>query len=402
MGSTANDYSQMTYEFLSETPVDLQDSVLHWLSQRAYYSGHSDDMEWVLQDPTVVFLLPALYILNKQEKIQLSEKVCKAAKNAYLLNKARWMASEYRLKPILDVLYQADIEVIPLKGSILQSLLYRDSGLRSMADIDILVRPEKYLYSANLLTQCGLTHVQRNGLSLAELEKLPEAQLPGELTFHDEKGLGIDLHQSVMPSQWFSTAYCVDMNAVWERSVRLVEAEQATMSEGCLWKQFLSSYDMLAHMCLHSALHGLQNTKNYLDIDLWIRNLPASWNWCQFTDIVNQWRIRSAVFHVLVLCRRFMGTPVPDDILRQIDPGWLARWRVRQLLSPEIIMADRPSMGRRYPTLVKLALADRVSQIFLSIVRVVFPERSIYQGRHPPKGILGHWLHVFNVIKRGD
>jgi len=314
------------------------------------------------------------------------------------------MVREHRLKRILDVLYQADIEVIPLKGGILQGLLYRNSGIRSMDDLDILVRPENYKSSANLLIRSGLMLVPTNRFqSLAQLDEFPDTDWPGELSFNDGQGFAIDLHRNLVTSQWFSTVYYLDMKAVWERSVRLSDDEQGAKAAGAgLWKVLLSPYDMLAHLCLHSALHGLQIMKNFLDIDLWIRNLPTSWDWGQFMEIVNQWQIRSAVFHVMTFCKEFLGTPVPEEVLRQIDPGWLARWRVRKLISPQKLMADRPSLGKRYPTLVKISLVDHISEMFLTIIKLTFPGRALYTRHYTKQGIIGHWLHIFDVIKRGD
>lgn len=378
--------------------------MLHWLRQRAQYVENTSDLEWALHDSIVNCLLPALYVLNKKDSIHLSEGASEAVKNIYLSNKAHWMVSEYGLKRILELFYQAGIAVIPLKGAILQGLLYRNSGIRSMDDIDILVRPENYKRSASLLIQSGLMFAPTNRFqSLMQLDELPDADWPGELSFRDGQGLVIDLHRDLMPSQWFSTVYYVDINTVWERSICLSDEEQATQAAGNgSWKQLLSPYDMLAHLCLHSALHGFRVLKNYLDIDLWIRNLPASWDWSKFMEIANQWQIRSAVFHVMIICKEFMGTPVPTNILKQMDPGWLARWRVSQIITPQILMADRPSLGKRYPTLLKIALTDHVSKIFMAIAKLAFPDKSMYTKHHAKQGIIGHWLHVFEVIKRGD
>jgi hypothetical protein len=364
----------------------------------------TNDLDWVLRDPIVGCLMPALYVLSKKDEIHLSERACETVKNIYLTNKAQWMVREHLLKRILDVFYQADIEVIPLKGGLLQGLLYRNSGIRSMNDIDILVRPENYKNSANLLIRSGLTLVPTNRFqSLAQLDEFPDTDWPGELSFNDSQGIAIDLHRNLMTSQWFSTIYCLDINAVWERSVRLSVEEQGTKAAGeGLWKVLLSPYDMLAQLCLHSALHGLQITNSYLDVDLWIRNLPPSWDWGQFMEIANQWQIRSAVFHVMTICKEFMRTPVPEEVFKQTDPGWLARWRVRQLISPKTLMADRPSLGKRYPTLVKIALVDHVSKMILTIIKLTFPAKTSYTRHHTKQGIIGHWLHVLDVIKRGD
>ena len=163
--------------------------MLHWLGQRAALAGNSNDLGWVLQDPIVGCLLPALYVLDKNGRIHLSEEVRSLAKNRYFGNKSRWMMSEHHLRPILELFCQAGIDVIPLKGAILQGLLYRDSGIRSMADIDILVPAHEFLRSANLLIQSGLTLVKPAHLSLALLEKLPSAHWPGELAFQHRNGM---------------------------------------------------------------------------------------------------------------------------------------------------------------------------------------------------------------------
>lgn len=391
------------YEFLADSPVNLHESVYSFLGQRARHLDNPQELNWVFGDSVVRFLAPVLYFLHIQKQTVLSEDVLALARGIYFENLARWMMREKQLEKILDALAESDIDVIPLKGAILQSILYRDRGLRSMADIDILVRPENFLTAAGLLIQAGLQLTQPKNINLAELERLPPDTRPGELTFHDGQGFLIDLHQSLMPSNWFASIYTVNMRAVWARSLSLSEQQQAAIMAGeGFWKRLLSPYDMLAHLCLHSALHGLQNTKSYLDVDLWLRNVPESWDWQHFIEIVNQWHVRSAVYHVLVICQKMLGTPVPVGVLAQLDPGRLARWRVRWLISPEIILSGRKSLGVRYPTLVKLALADQLSKIILSLIRVAFPHQSRYSKHHTQPGLLGHWLHIIEVIKRGD
>lgn len=391
------------HEFLTDSSVNLHESVLHFLGQRAKHIGNPRELNWVFADPVLRFLAPVLFFLHKEKQIILPEDVLALARNRYFENLARWMMGEKQLNKILRALDDAHIDVIPLKGAVLQSILYRDRGLRSMADIDILVRSENFLLAANLLSQAGLQLSQPKNVTLAELEHLPLDILPGELTFHDGQGFLIDLHQSLMPSNWFASVYTVNMQAVWARSLLLSEEQQAAIMAGeDFWKHLLSPYDMLAHLCLHSALHGLQNTKSYLDVDLWVRSIPKEWNWGHFIEIVNQWHVRSAVYHILVICQRMLGTPIPANILAQLDPGWLARKRVGWLISPEIILSGRKSLGVRYPTLVKLALADQLSQIILSLVRVAFPDKPRYSKHHSQSGLLGHWLHIIDVIKRGD
>jgi hypothetical protein len=119
-------------------------------------------------------------------------------------------------------------------------------------------------------------------------------------------------------------------------------------------------------------------------------------------DLVNQWQIRSSTYHVLSICRDFMGTPLPDGILKRLDPGWLARFRVKMLISSQSILADCPSMGRRYPTLVKLALIDRLPFIFVTLIKLAFPDKGWREHNPSWRGLLANWLHVLHVVRRGD
>ena len=52
-----------------------------------------------------------------------------------------------------------------------------------------------------------------------------------------------------------------------------------------------------------------------------------------------------------------METPLPDGLLDSLDPGWFARMRVKLLNTSQSILADRPTLGKRYPTLLKLAFS---------------------------------------------
>lgn len=311
---------------------------------------------------------------------------------------------EHRLKSILNMLYKEGIQVIPLKGAFLQGLIYQDAGIRAMNDIDILVHPRDYRRASELLLQSGFFFVPKGRYaSIVQLQKTSQEDWPGELGFIDGQGLVIDLHQHLVPSHWYTKIYDLNMDDIWKRSVQLMRPDSGDETgRKSLWSQALSPYDMLAYLCLHVALHGLQVSKNFLDIDLWIRKLPTTWNWDQFEAVVNQWQIRSVAYHALLICKISMGTPVPDLVLGQIDPGRHAHWRVQRFISPRILIGKQLVLGKRYPTLVKLALADHSSKILLAILKLLFPGRSAYSEHHFAKGIFGHWLHVLEVIRRGD
>lgn len=384
-------------------PADIQAPILSWLNQRACHVQPAENWDWVMQDPVVGRFAAVLFILGRRGVVSLSEQTRHEVAQIYWGNKARWLVRENQLKQVLSAFRQQGLAAIPLKGAALLGTLYKDIGLRSMSDVDILVQPENFVAAVNTLRQLGFQPCPKDEYEdFTWLEKLPKAYWPKELSFHDQHGLVIELHQHLI-NAWFLPVFPLNMDALWARSISLSSADQSLENSGeNLWERRLSPYDTLAYLCLHLALHGLQFPQTCLDIDLWIRNLPEPWDWERFLERVDQWQTRSAVYHALCLCRDFMATPLPDDLLARLDPGWLARLRVSLLISSGSILADRPSPGKRYPTLVKLALMDRLPLILVTLLKLAFPDQAWRAHNPSGRGLLSHWLHVLHIVKRGD
>jgi hypothetical protein len=384
--------------------ADIQTPILYWLNKRACYIIKSaGNWDWVMQDPVVGRFTAVLFILGRRGAVSLSEQTRHEIAQIYWSNKARWLVRENYLKQVLNAFRQEGLAAIPLKGAALLGMLYKDIGLRSMSDVDILVQPENFVTAVTILRQLGFQPCPKDEYeNFTWLEKLPKAYWPKELSFHDQHGLVIELHQHLINS-WFLSAFPLNMDAIWERSISFASADQSVEISGeNLWNRRLSPYDTLAYLCLHLALHGLQFPQAYLDIDLWIRNLPEPWDWERFLELVNRWQIRSTAYHELSICRDFMETPLPDNLLERLDPGWLARFRVKMLISSQSILADRPSLGKHYPTLVKLALIDHLPRILVTLLKLAFPDRAWREHNPSGRSLLAHWLHVLQVVKRGD
>ncbi|HXV98493.1 MAG TPA: nucleotidyltransferase family protein [Anaerolineae bacterium] len=73
----------------------------------------------------------------------------------YHFNAQRLAKIKAELKTILALFSQHQIPVMPLKGSILAATYYPEAGLRPMADLDLLIRPQDFASSATLLVQLG-------------------------------------------------------------------------------------------------------------------------------------------------------------------------------------------------------------------------------------------------------
>lgn len=379
----------------------MPSSLLHCLNKRAQVLGSPNEWDWVLSDLIVGCFTPALHLMESEAEIQLSSRTRRRSRELYLGNIASFIQREHRLRPLLDKLKENDIEVIPLKGAALLDTLYKKIGLRWMGDIDLLVKGDDYLDAAQILLEEGLAlHASNSDGDDYKFKELPKDLWPGELSFQGKNELNIDLHRSFVTYHWFQSPFPVDMTVVWSRAV--LSEESSSDGDEPLWKTFLSPYDMLAHMCLHLALHGIQIMKNLWDVDLFLRELPENWDWNLFISVAEMWGLKSACYHVFLFCQEIFDTPLPNDVLIDLSPGPFDRWQVKQLISPEALLSDRPTLGKRYPTLVKFALFENSKVKWAAIRHLIFPDRALLENNPQRRTIIDHWRHILDVFLRGD
>ena len=317
-------------------------SLMYCLEQRAAILGRQDSWEWVLNDPVVGCFTPAIYILDLEGYLNLSSTLRQKTRDIYWINTGLWIKREHQLKEILNKFEQEKFEFVPLKGAALVKTIYHKVGIRTMTDIDILVRPIDFLNAARIFSACNL----QPGWSfdpgdLFDFVSFPPEFWPGELSFSNQQHLRIDLHQELVTYRWFRIAYPVDIDSIWERCLRFSDSDEH------YWKTVLSPYDMLLNMCLHLALHGLQVMKNFYDVDLFLRNLPPDWDWNEFISIVNNSQLCSATYHTFNFCQEFFRTPIPTNVLSALRPSRFDIWQVRSLITPKEILENRRRLGLR-------------------------------------------------------
>ena len=380
----------------------MNPSPLFLLQKRRGILRNPKNWDWVVADPVVNFLSPTLHLLEKEGYLSLSPVVRRQSEELYWNLAAFWIRREQRLSQILQRLEQEEIDVIPLKGAALLESIYKRIGVRYMGDVDLLVRDDDYIQTSKILLDLGMQPKWGGDSNdLFEFIELPQRYWPGELSYFGPQKLNLDLHRDLVTNHWFKTGFPVDMDEVWERSTD-IKIKGVSDKEKSLWQKMLSPYHMLAHMSLHIALDGLGIMKNFLDVDLWLRNLPEDWSWNQYLNLVNRWKMKSVTYHVFSFCQAFFDTPIPAEVIEYLKPNRVNRNLVKLLISPKIILENRKSLGRRYPTLVKFALFDGISTKWDVIVNLIFPDQTLLQSNPKYRNILDHWAHIYQVIIRGD
>lgn len=140
------------------------------------------------------------------------------------------------VKRIVEILEPRGIPVMPLKGVLLQKLVYGDRTFRPIVDVDLLVPDARFFEAYALLRANGFTQ---------------ERWEPGEwqVTLKNPRGvpLGIDLHRRLTRTSRARLTPAA-MFARGTRDTGLFDAPVVLPS----------NEDLLAHLLLHATLHWIK------------------------------------------------------------------------------------------------------------------------------------------------
>ncbi len=144
-----------------------------------------------------------------------------------------WTANQLRLRSgrrAIDALRRAGVEVLALKGAALIGSAYRDTGARPLADVDLMIGPERVGDAVEALERSGFVATEGNA------ERVLAAR--HSLAFRDPEGREIDLHRSALWRPGLDEDF-------WRGSVG-AEVAGAPV-------RILNPADQLLHVCAHGA-----------------------------------------------------------------------------------------------------------------------------------------------------
>jgi hypothetical protein len=365
----------------------------HILLRQSILKRQGNHYDWVAKDPVVRYTSPGLHFLANHGLLEVDEASLRTSKAAYYQNKARWVLWEPVSHQVIQLFHDHDIETIPLKAFDYTHQLYPDPGLRAFSDIDLLVKKGKFIPAIQTLMQHNFRLVDED---LRVLMQSPEKVT--EVTLLSPQGFAIEIHQSLLPVKNFfryEKAFNLDESSLWNR------AEKRENTSGL--HASLNLVDKLAHMCLHAATHGLsaQSPFTYLDLDSWVRKESSNINWQEFIQVAQSWKIRSAAYHTFQLCKHIYDTPIPNEVLMKVDPGFWAKWRVNWVYSIEsYISNNHKKPGIRTPKWVRLMLHDQFTDIPKILLGGLFPTSQFRQTVYgTPASLLSHWSRLLKKIK---
>jgi hypothetical protein len=260
-------------------------------------------------------------------------------------------------------LRRAGIDTITLKGIMLAQTVYREVGLRPMADIDLLVRSADPARALEVLRACG--YETRGDAS----ERLAAPRGFAELV---RGGTRIDLHWHLARYLRFEGVVRVDHDAIWRRARPLAAPAGRSLA--------LCPEDLVLHLILHLTLGSeFARVLWYADIDAVIRHHRAELDWERLAAEARRWRIRRLAGWTLGVVHESFETPLPPGLVEPLARGRARRTAVARCIGMSSPPSLRPRRSDARVYLAQTLLMDRLADVVRVMVWTFFPSTTWLQ-----------------------
>ncbi|NNG15969.1 MAG: hypothetical protein HKM89_05750 [Gemmatimonadales bacterium] len=233
---------------------------------------------------------------------------------------------ERRLHEALEILEQAGIETMILKGAALAYTVYGSFAERPMGDLDLLLLDSGRAKEArDLLRPSGWDWSGdiRDEARYAEHHHLPP------LGDRAGTGLRLELHTALFPRNQPFHGFAEDFVA---RRTSIPARDRTILIPDLP--------DQLLHICLHFAWSHVMQVgawRTMRDVDTIVRNGTVEWP--AFVDRARSYRAERCCYWTLRLARAITDAPIPDTVLDDCQPrypsallGWLEHRYLRRML----------------------------------------------------------------------
>jgi len=280
-------------------------------------------------------------------------------------------------------LRRAGVETVTLKGMVLAHVVYAEPGLRPMADIDLLVRPDDRAAALATLRDLGY---RAPG---AAADRLGASRSFAELV---RDGTRIDLHWHAARYLRFAGVVEVDHEELWRRARPLLTPDGSSLMP--------APDDLLLHLVLHLTLGSdFARVLWYADIDAVVRRFAAELDWRRLERQAERWRVRALTGWTLGVVADSFGTPLPPGVLGRLRQGPLRRAAVAACIGASTPPSLTGRLGDRRVYPAQTLLMDRAADVLRVLAWTFFPSATwlrhhytlapwqipIYRAVHPLK-----------------
>jgi hypothetical protein len=265
----------------------------------------------------------------------------------YLHNASRNIRFYHESGKTLELLRNAGISVILLKGAHLAEAVYGNIALRAMADVDIMVKKDDLHQTVTLLFQNGFRVIDEKQKGCLGWRTGTHYGIPPNAKHfldlaHPAWPGSLDVHCSITAE---SHRFNIDVKGIWARAI--------SFKFGAVEALALSPEDLLLYQCLHASLHHMSESDllPLCDIAEIIMHYKVEMGWERVQSRAREWGAGRCVYLPLQLAREMLGAEVPECVLMALQPGdpnrELTAWARERILSdPGIPRSHHPNQFR--------------------------------------------------------
>ena len=323
---------------------------------------------------------PILHHRLEYYDVALPDEIARALKQAYLWNTAHNLRIDHELTRILHLMQAHNIPVILLKGVYLASFIYADLGLRTMADIDLLIPEADIEKSINALQSLNFVATRpfwpAVDLALHHAPPLTKENLIVELHWRLT-------HETNLPG--------IDHAGIWARSepIQINHTQAAAL---CL-------SDLIFHLIVHASYHHQfhNQLRTLVDLAEVLQKHQPDLDWSEIVQLIRTCRAERGAYIMLRLAADLLDAQIPSGVFQELCPsGWadtVLGWAQFQLFQLD------PVLSENYIRVFHGAgFADKLA----ALRRGLFPSRTVMAAIYalPPESKKLIWLYPRHIISR--
>ncbi len=280
---------------------------------------------------------------------------------------ARWLRLRFELRKLMNEFAKHKVDFAVLKGTVLAFTAYPDSSLRSVSDVDLLLRAESLAQALKLIEESGFRFPER--YEFAHPFILKDSAVPGEeISIPLEKPgtpVLIEVHTQLDSAEpWFP----VPIGELWEH------IEETDWNDVLL--PTLDPHEFLFHLVLHLARGHFFSLglRPLLDVHLWIELQERRLDWERIARECARRGYGDWMYLTLRIVSDCFSTPVPPDFFARI--GAPTKIERLQCLAYQQIWADLRAQSAVPPRLAKTLSQPSVGRVITSLFRRMVPKGS--------------------------
>ena len=276
------------------------------------------------------------------------------------------------LEKVASKLKEYNIEIVALKNAGIAKGLYSNYACSPMGDLDLLIRTNDFKKAHEvILNELGFIFKFRSEF---EFEDLDEAFRSGGTEYYkiiDGYKVWLELQWRPIAGRWIQPHNEPNGNELMRNSISIKNSSV----------KILAPEDNLLQVALHTAKHSYVRAPGFRlhsDVDRVIRFQQIDWK--RFENKVLKLKLKTAVYFSLFFAKDLLGTPIPNEVLRNLRPIWYRKIIIRHYIKKAGIHNQENKKFTKVGYIIfNLSLYDNVGEN----LKAIFPPFDSIKIKYP-------------------